>query len=94
MSNGNNTASNIAKILGITQGTFTTNVDRLVSKGYVNKVKMDNDRRITYINLTQEGFNIRQKHENMHLRAVRNSVKNLSTTEKVALMTAMNKIIF
>ena len=94
MASGNNTASNIAKILGITQGTLTTNIDRLASKGYVNKVKQDSDRRITYINLTREGLNIRQKHENMHLKSVRNAIKNLSTTERVALMNAMNKLDF
>lgn len=92
MANENNTASNIAKMLGITQGTLTTNIDRLANKGYVNKVKQDNDRRITYINLTREGLNIRQKHENMHLKVIRNAVKNLSTSERVALMNAMNKL--
>ena len=94
MANQNNTASNIAKILGITQGTLTTNIDRLAKKGYVNKVKHDSDRRITYINLTREGQNIRQKHENMHLKSVRNAIKNLSAAEKVALMNAMNKLDF
>ena len=90
--NNTNTASNIAKLLGITQGTLTINIDRLIAKGYVNKVKQDSDRRITYINLTHEGNAIRQKHENMHLRSIRNAIKNLSAPEKVALMNAMNKI--
>lgn len=88
----NNTASNIAKILGITQGTLTINIDRLIAKGYVNKVKNVADRRVTYINLTQEGHAIRQKHENMHLRTIRNAIKYLSASEKVALMNAMNKL--
>ena len=94
MSNETNTASNIAKILGITQGTLTTNVDRLIKKGYLNKVKQDTDRRVTYINLTREGLNIRQKHENMHLKSVRNSIKVLSTSERVALMNAISKLNF
>ena len=92
--NETNTASNIAKMLSITQGTLTTNVDRLINKGYVNKVKQDSDRRITYINLTREGLNIRQKHENMHLKSVQKAIKNLTTSEKVALMNAMNKLEF
>ncbi|MBE5739103.1 MAG: MarR family transcriptional regulator [Clostridiales bacterium] len=92
MAQKTNTASNIAKALGITQGTLTINIDRLVSKGYVHKVKNENDRRVTYIELTAAGHQIRQKHNIIHKKLVEESIRNLSTSEKVALVNAITKL--
>lgn len=90
--NNTNTASNIARILGITLSTFTINSDRLIAKGYITKVKQDSDRRVTYLCLTNEGNQLRLKHENLHAKAIKNAIKNLNTTEKVALVNAINKL--
>jgi len=87
-----NTSTNIAKLLGITLGTLTTNIDRLCDKGYVSRDKSDKDKRITVINLTEEGINIRKKHELSHKKLVRTAIDKLSTAEKVALINAINKI--
>lgn len=92
MASKTNTASNIAKKLGITQGTLTINIDRLVAKGYVNKVKNESDRRVTYIELTDDGHQIRQKHNIIHKKSVEDAIKNLSTSEKVALVNALTKL--
>lgn len=87
-----NTATNIAKILGITLGTLTTNIDRLCEKGYVSRDKSDKDKRITVINLTEDGLNLRKKHELSHKKLIRSAMDKLSTTEKVALINAINKL--
>ena len=92
--NNSNTASNIARILGITLSTLTINADRLIAKGYVAKVKQDNDRRVSYLSLTNAGNQLRLKHENLHAKAVKNAIKNLNTTEKVALVNAISKLEF
>ena len=92
MKNRSNTSSNIAKILGITLGTLTTNIDRLCQKGYVVRAKDEKDKRITIISLTQEGVNLKKKHEMSHKKIVRNAIEKLSSTEKVALINAINKI--
>ena len=39
--NKNNTSNNLAKVLGVTPGTITTNLDRLCEKGLVFKQKND-----------------------------------------------------
>ena len=88
----NNMSSNIAKILGITLGTLTTNIDRLCDKGYVTRDKSDKDKRITVINLTDEGMSIRKKREISHKKLVRSAIDKLSASEKVALINAINKI--
>lgn len=94
MATKTNTSSTISKLLGITLSTFTINIDRLIAKGYVAKVKNDIDRRVSYISLTHEGNQIRKKHEILHKQAVTRAIKRLSTTEKVALLNAITKIEF
>ena len=92
MSNKNNTASTIAKHLGITLGTCTTNIDRLIQKGLVHKVKNDADRRVVYVELTEKGLQTHLKHIGMHKKVITKAIAKLSTSEKVALMNAVNKI--
>ena len=94
MKNKNNTANNIAKILGITPGTLTTNLDRLQEKGLIDKEKNTEDKRIVQITLTPIGSALRKKRESIHKKLINNAIKNLSTSEKVALMNALNKIEF
>ena len=89
---GNNTISDIAKALSITLSTCTINIDRLMEKGYLNKIKKVTDKRISYIELTEKGKMARQKHENMHRLQVQDAIKNLTLTEKVSLFNAINKL--
>lgn len=92
--NKTNTANNIASILNITPGTLTTNLDRLISKGYISKEKDENDKRQVKILLTSSGINIRRKRELAHKKIINSALAHLSTTEKVALVNALNKIEF
>ena len=88
----NNTAGSIAKKLGITLGTCTINIDRLISKGLVNKIKNDKDRRVVYIELTDKGLQTHLKHSSMHKKIISKAINKLSTSEKVALFNAINKL--
>lgn len=90
--NKTNTANNIAKILDITPGTLTTNLDRLSDKGYVIKEKNSEDKRIVQVFLTPSGIAIRKKRENAHKKIINSAIDKLSTSEKVALVTALNKL--
>ena len=53
---GNNTISGIAQSLSITLSTCTINIDRLIEKGYLNKIKKSLDKRLSYIELTDKLF--------------------------------------
>ncbi len=92
--NKTNTSNNIAKILGITPGTLTTNLDRLSAKGLIYKEKSIDDKRVVFIYLTPDGCGVRRKRENAHRKIIANAIENLSTPEKVALMGALNKLEF
>lgn len=92
MKNRQNTAGSIARRLGITLGTCTTNIDRLVAKGLVNKIKNEKDRRIVYIELTEKGIQAYLKHVAMHKKIIIGAINKLSASEKVALFNAINKL--
>lgn len=94
MQSGNNTASSIASALGITLGTCTINIDRLIVKGLVNKVKKNGDKRVVYIELTDKGKQTHLKHISMHKKTISKAISSLSMSEKVALMNAVNKLEF
>lgn len=87
-----NTASTIARRLGVTLGTCTTNIDRLIQKGFVNKVKNDIDRRIVYIELTEKGHQLYLKHIALHKKLIEKAISKLSMSEKISLMNAVNKL--
>ena len=94
MASKSNTAGCIAKKLGITLGTCTINIDRLISKGLVNKIRNDKDRRVVYIELTDKGMQTHLKHSAMHKKIISKALSKLSTSEKVALFNAVNKLEF
>lgn len=47
--------TNLAKRLRLTVGTLTTTIDRLVQKGYVVRQRIDEDRRVVEIALSDKG---------------------------------------
>ena len=94
MASKSNTAGSIANKLGITLGTCTINIDRLIAKGLVNKIRNDKDRRVVYIELTDKGMQTHLKHSAMHKKIILKAILNLSTSEKVALFNAVNKLEF
>ena len=49
------TASAVAKKLHLTPGTMTATADRLTKKGYVKRVRDEQDRRIVRLYLTKKG---------------------------------------
>ena len=94
MASKSNTAGSIANKLGITLGTCTINIDRLIAKGLVNKIRNDKDRRVVYIELTDKGMQTHLKHSAMHKKIILKAISKLSTSEKVALFNAVNKLEF
>lgn len=88
---GNNTASKLAHSLGITMGTLTINIDRLIEKGYVQKIKNAKDKRITHIELTDKGKSLKLKHDKLLSSKIEDAIASLNNTEKVALVNAMSK---
>jgi len=88
---GGNTATKIASVLGISLGTLTSNIDRLIKKGLVEKDKLIEDKRTTVIYLTPTGKKTLREYKNEHLKIVRKALENLSDKEKVTIVNIVNK---
>lgn len=52
------TSGRLAKQIGITAGALTGRIDRLEARGLVRRLADDDDRRITYVELTSEGHEL------------------------------------
>ena len=74
-------ASEVAKELHLTPGTLTAMVDRLVRKGYVKRLRSEDDRRVIRLGLTKKGRVIYRAHEAFHNMMVRSFLKDLDATE-------------
>lgn len=88
---GGNTSTNVANVLGISLGTLTTNIDRLIKKGLVDKDRLIEDKRTTVLTITQMGKKVLKEYNNEHLKIIRTALNNLSVKEKAVLVSLVNK---
>ena len=87
------TISDIAEDLDITLPSVTIAINKLVKKGYVEKVRCENDGRVVYVTLTKLGHKVDSAHQYFHRQMVRQVTKELSEDEKLVMLkgiTALN----
>ncbi|MBS7526094.1 MarR family transcriptional regulator [Fusibacter paucivorans] len=82
----------IANRLGVTVGTLTIAVNNLVRKGYVQRVRDENDRRVVKIGLTDTGEAAYRHHEAFHDDMIEFVIRTLSDGETGVLVEALSKI--
>ena len=73
--------SEVAKELHLTPGTLTSMADRLVRKGYVIRLRSEDDRRVIRLGLTKKGRVVYRAHEAFHNMIVKSFLKDLDATE-------------
>lgn len=84
--------SSVARDLDITIGTLTISINNLVKKGYVNRARSDEDRRIVLISLTEKGEEAYQSHSHFHDDMIKTTISNLTDEEMKVLISALEKI--
>ena len=84
--------STIAKELNITVGSLTTSMNSLVKKGYVQRERSEEDRRIVYIKLTINGEAAFHKHVEFHDKMTNAVCEKLTEEEMEVLVGALNKL--
>lgn len=82
----------VSKKLNVTKGTLTTNIDKLVNKGYVVRMVSGSDARVTYLILTKSGKDAVAIYEEFHDALINQVDKNLDAYEKSLLLIALSKI--
>ena len=84
--------SKVAKSLRITVGTLTVAINNLKKKGYVERFRSENDRRVVKVRLTKKGRLLYRVHAQFHLDMVKNCTKHLTDEEIQVLYKALKKL--
>lgn len=89
---GLKTMSEVAGILEITVGTLTIAINHLVKKGYVERNKSEEDRRVVYISLTKRGKLAYRVHQKFHSDMVKETIQGLTIEEEKVLIKSLDKL--
>ncbi|MDW6004927.1 MarR family winged helix-turn-helix transcriptional regulator [Vibrio mangrovi] len=82
----------LANRLGITTGTLTVQIDKLVRLGLVARHFYEEDRRSILVDLTDSGIQIFRQHNQLHLSLTEELTKNLDTEAKSVLASVLMQI--
>jgi DNA-binding MarR family transcriptional regulator len=89
---GSRTMSETAATLGITTGTLTVAIDRLVRKNYVDRNRDPADRRVVRIELTHKGKLAYRMHNKFHTLLVDRLTDPLSADQQGTLLETLQGI--
>ena len=65
---------------------------KLIKKGYVERNRTEEDRRIVLIKLTEQGKRAFEYHKKFHDEMVHNTIESLKDEEKTVLISSLDKI--
>lgn len=88
----NKAMSEVAEAVSLTNGTVTTMIKKLESKGYVMRSRDGDDKRILRVRLTDKGKKVTTVHEDFHKKLTETVLNSITQEEKVVLMSTMEKI--
>ena len=86
------TISELAEVLNITLPSVTVAINKLMKKGYVEKVRGEEDGRIVYVSLTRQGRRIDSAHRYFHDSMVRSIIRDMTESEMQALYKGVMKL--
>ena len=84
--------TSVARELDVTTGTLTIAVNSLVKKGYVNRSRSEEDRRVVLISLSEKGKSAYLHHRRFHEEMIDAVLKELTEEEQHALEHALSKL--
>lgn len=90
---GKLTMKQIAQGINRSKSTVTQLVDKLISEGYVKKEQSIEDKRYSYIILTEKGWSIKPYFEEISDRVIDVFFKDLSKDEEAMFLEMLDKII-
>ena len=82
----------VARALMVTTGTLTISVNSLVKKGYVERTRSEEDKRVVLVSLTEKGREAYRNHEKFHEDMVTAITEELTEEEQVILERALSRL--
>lgn len=89
---GERSMSEVAKKLNITVGTLTIAINKLIGKGYVVRRRIEEDKRVVLVGLTEKGLNANRIHERFHDEMIKATIGQLSEKEEEILIGSLSKL--
>jgi len=84
--------TSVARSLEITTGTLTISVNSLVKKGYVERERSEEDRRVVLVSLSDKGKKAYLHHQRFHEQMINSVVEELTEEEQLVLEKALRKL--
>ncbi len=85
--------TNLARHLRLTVGTLTTTIDRLVAKGYVFRNRLEDDRRVVEVSLSQKGREVFEDMEASKRLLAERVFGQLNPEERIVLKDILSKLV-
>ncbi|SFB06627.1 MULTISPECIES: MarR family winged helix-turn-helix transcriptional regulator [unclassified Bacillus (in: firmicutes)] len=85
--------SQIAERLEVTNSHVTAASEKLVNKGFIVRTRSEQDRRIVYLSITEDGKNLVQKMENIIQEYFKRKLQGLKDEEILLGIQIFNKIL-
>lgn len=82
----------LAEKLGITTGTLTVQIEKLVAANLIERQAHPDDRRAIVVTLTQEGQAIHRQHNQLHLDLVKDLARNIDPEQESVLLACLEKM--
>lgn len=82
----------VARTLGVTTGTLTISVNSLVKKGFVDRVRSEEDRRVVLVSLSSKGKRAFRHHQRFHEEMIDAVTARLTEEEKEVLGKALRNL--
>lgn len=84
--------TSVARELEVTTGTLTISINGLVKKGYVNRSRSEEDRRVVLISLSEKGTRAYLHHQKFHEQMIDAVLEGLSEEEQRVLEQALKRL--
>lgn len=89
---GSKNMSTVAKALSVTVGTLTIAMNNLVKKGYVERHRSEEDRRVVLVSLSAKGEKAYEHHRHFHEEMVQAVLDGLDQEQTEALVKALSNL--
>ncbi|PLR55020.1 MarR family winged helix-turn-helix transcriptional regulator [Vibrio parahaemolyticus] len=82
----------LAEKLGITTGTLTVQIEKLVNANLIERCPHPEDRRAIVVRLTPEGEKIHRYHNQLHLDLVRDLTRHIEPEQQSTFLSCLEKM--
>jgi len=89
---GELSSNQVAKKLQVTAGTLSVSIQNLVKKDYVERIRLEKDRRVVRLKLTKRGKLLYRLHRKFHMNMVKSTIEDFDPEEAEVLVKGLKNL--